>query len=371
VPRCDAVVDFAELAADERAGLLDDLKAVGWDAARSPEAEVSHLVGDFDNTESLVAGLNAINQAEGELLFIRSGEPATLGIRESLAGAQPAKLIADDQIVKLVTDDQFVKIFAGESQPSRASEAGTAGQDRKKAAEDKAKSGPETADKANVVREGLSAIATDPSLWKYVELSDRRELAKSVLTALYAARQSYAERVEWVLAPELPLLSLSPKEHQKALAQRILERREQISTEDRQLLEQDVERKKVGIEGQRKVLAVLDEFLEHARKWRQLANWGIGLLLACVGLAIAMTIYLIVFKSDVNQWALPAIIFALALFAVSPAVLLLLERPLKGVDEWKPGGGDSTSSTNEVASDDATAESTGTLKVDAGTKTAT
>ncbi len=35
---------------------------------------------------------------------------------------------------------------------------------------------------------------------------------------------------------------------------------------------------------------------------------------------------------------LALVIFVLALFAISPAVLLLLERPLKGLDSYSPTG---------------------------------
>jgi hypothetical protein len=48
-----------------------------------------------------------------------------------------------------------------------------------------------------------------------------------------------------------------------------------------------------------------------------------------------MTAWLIAIAADkqISGWSLPLAIFALAVFAASPTVLLLRERPLKGIDE--------------------------------------
>jgi hypothetical protein len=62
---------------------------------------------------------------------------------------------------------------------------------------------------------------------------------------------------------------------------------------------------------------------------------GSRFLIATVLFGIAVTGVLVWMASDdkISEWAIPAVIFALALFAISPAVLLLRERPLKGLDE--------------------------------------
>jgi hypothetical protein len=54
--------------------------------------------------------------------------------------------------------------------------------------------------------------------------------------------------------------------------------------------------------------------------------------------AAEMTAWLIAIAADkqITGWSLPAAIFALAVFAASPTVLLLRERPLRGIDEWMP-----------------------------------
>lgn len=69
---------------------------------------------------------------------------------------------------------------------------------------------------------------------------------------------------------------------------------------------------------------------------------GLVFLIVTTLLSIAGVVYLLTYLTphkDVSDAAIPIIIFVLALFAISPAVLLLRERPLKGLDEWSPSAG--------------------------------
>jgi len=54
--------------------------------------------------------------------------------------------------------------------------------------------------------------------------------------------------------------------------------------------------------------------------------------------AVAYTLLKLMPDGKISDAAAPIIIFVLALFAISPAVLLLRERPLEGLDKWSPGG---------------------------------
>src|SRR6185437_12765981 len=88
------------------------------------------------------------------------------------------------------------------------------------------------------------------------------------------------------------------------------------------------------------------ELLEHMRVWQSLAKSVPALLYACLAIStvLAGLAFTLAFKKDINGSELALLIFVLALFAVSPSVLFLLERPLKGIDDWSPSGGASDSS---------------------------
>jgi uncharacterized membrane protein YhdT len=104
-------------------------------------------------------------------------------------------------------------------------------------------------------------------------------------------------------------------------------------------LKQDVQVRAAHADQQKEVGRILAEFREQAKKWRTLANWGVGTLVVTSLFAMAMTAYLSTLLGGTTKfpaWAFITAIFVLALFALSPAVLLIIERPLKGIDEWKP-----------------------------------
>jgi hypothetical protein len=99
-------------------------------------------------------------------------------------------------------------------------------------------------------------------------------------------------------------------------------------------------------------LELAKELRKQITKWTTIADAGIGVLIAGIivsVLAIGGVLYMTA-SGTVSEWVLPAAIFTLALFAVSPAVLLLRERPLEGIDKWMPGG--KASSDSGDTSDD-------------------
>jgi hypothetical protein len=126
--------------------------------------------------------------------------------------------------------------------------------------------------------------------------------------------------------------------HQLAAAEKETELRQQAVD----MAAQNVELRKKVVEQQDVVADILKEILAHMKRWRGLADWGQRILIAELVVSLGFMIWLFILagqENKISDWALPAAIFALAIFAISPAVLLLLERPLKGLDEagW-PGG---------------------------------
>jgi hypothetical protein len=84
------------------------------------------------------------------------------------------------------------------------------------------------------------------------------------------------------------------------------------------------------------------ESLKHMKKWRSIAKIGLlvlGFTTAFSMVAVGYVLLYLAPNDDVSDAVIPIIIFVLALFAISPAVLLLRERPLEGLDKWSPPTG--------------------------------
>jgi hypothetical protein len=200
-------------------------------------------------------------------------------------------------------------------------------------------------------------VLGDPTgLWRHVEEEKRGELAAEQIPKLYADRAELARRSEWALAPELALLDLADPDERPRLACDMLKVRANLTAADARVrvshaeLEAtrvELEAKRVALEGRRVELAgegvkTAEEMRRHMEKWRSLAGWA-PWFLATTTVFGMYAIYRILFElmpnDKISDTAAPIAIFALAVFAISPAVLLLLERPLKGIDDWVPGGG--------------------------------
>lgn len=208
---------------------------------------------------------------------------------------------------------------------------------------------------AQSINAGLQAIGVSSELWGYLRTEAREEIAEQVVRGLYSERSAYARKVRWTFAPEAELLNEAAENSRSELAADVLKAREglaphqialaaqavELQKQSVALAEQDVELRKQAVEGQQVVVEMLREFVVQLKKWTSLADSGLRILWVTVVFGIVATIALMVFlwADKISEWVIPTVIFALALFAISPAVLLLRERPLKGLDEagW-PGG---------------------------------
>jgi hypothetical protein len=209
----------------------------------------------------------------------------------------------------------------------------------------------------------VDAVLGDPAdLWEHLGQAGRAELAAEQIPKLYDARTQFARRSEWALAPELALLELAEDRERPKLASDVLKIRAQLTAEDTRLrgIRADLEAKHVEAEGQRVALQaqrveiekrrveLADEGVKtaremrlHMQKWRKLAGYAPVFLAATTAIGLLAIGYMLMYLlpgDHITSTAVPIAIFALAVFAISPAVLLLLERPLKGVDDWVPGG---------------------------------
>jgi hypothetical protein len=118
--------------------------------------------------------------------------------------------------------------------------------------------------------------------------------------------------------------------------------------------------KELELAGKRVELAtegvgIAHEMLEQMKRWRSIARWGLISLAVTTIFAMAAVAYILVElvpDGKIGEVAAPIMIFVLAVFAISPATLLLLERPLEGLDKWSPsgpadGGGDGEEGAEE------------------------
>jgi hypothetical protein len=200
----------------------------------------------------------------------------------------------------------------------------------------------------------------DPQvLWKIKDGPGLHE-ARSLNKRAAEARIALLEKSAWATAPEMVLLDESGETgsaDRKALAKKMLEIRAGMTEADgkRRVAEAELVEQRAGI------AAVMKETFAEARDqmklWREFAWVGILLLLAATVFAAIEIVHVINLASDkkIDGTLAPIIIFILAIFAISPAVLLILGRPLKGLDEFTPAG-----PTSGEAGSGSTAAATGT-----------
>jgi hypothetical protein len=207
---------------------------------------------------------------------------------------------------------------------------------------------------------GLSALEAS-KLWDYVKEPERAALAEEQLKALYGKRASYPDLLPWVLAPESQLFAAVENTKRPQFAAEMLAAREglaahQIALESArtEMVAQQAALLQVQVATATAEVRLVDsqvalagtavqaaqELVEQLRRWRALSRWGTGFLVVGTAIALVVLIELVDFVDDgkMDGWELAVGIFALALFVISPAVLLLRERPLQGLDQWMPGG---------------------------------
>ncbi|WP_162616312.1 hypothetical protein [Xylanimonas allomyrinae] len=178
--------------------------------------------------------------------------------------------------------------------------------------------------------------APDGQWLEQVPEPDRGGLAAELLRAKHV----------WSAAPDAHLWALVDPAARGALAVQVLRGRAGLApTAELEATHVALERQQVALEEQRvayftKVVAYTEEYIEQRKKWRTLATsaprflgWGLGL-----STALSVATLALVALGELDGWQGALIIFVLAVVAVSPSVLLLLERPLAGVDAFQPPG---------------------------------
>lgn len=140
----------------------------------------------------------------------------------------------------------------------------------------------------------------------------------------------------------------SDKLSSATLAKRILKQRHGLSSQhaDRESLANAFQEQRIELMEQ--AVASAKEVNAHLHTWGRLGQYVPVLLTGTVIASFVLVFRLLALlgTKTIDAWELVLLIFVLSLMAVSPATLLLIGRPLKGLDEWSP------SKTAEAAAGD-------------------
>jgi hypothetical protein len=343
--------------------IVETIRQAGWTVegipiSRGPEPVVV-VSRDFTDDAQALAEAPALRALSGG----GAADPSHVHeARRQLADTRVFELIGSDQIGGAIKDLGTVTTppANGEAEPDAAggddaAEPATPAGGETKASTDGAAASPAAdtgGDQPKLFATGLEALAVPDALWTRIKPEERAELAGDVVKSLYERRAQFPELLPWLLAPESKLLNEAP--NTPALAEAVLKAREGIhpSQLDRAAQETALIKARVEtVDAERALIQprvdlanqavnVAKELVKQAKRWRALSVWGVIFLVVVLLFAGYVVVRLLDLVDDdkIDGWELAIGIFALALFAISPAVLLIRERPLQGLDQWMPGG---------------------------------
>jgi hypothetical protein len=266
------------------------------------------------------------------------------GLRPALIAAHPMVSTGErnprqSHIAKIVAGPDLGAITRLVNPPSDETQTTVKPPKRKEGQPANAGTDSSCCEPATTITAATAAIPDPHELWRYVERDERSDLARDLISMLNMERTQFARRSEWVVSPETVLLDSAPEDKRSQLAMEVLQVRAGLTDADVKRRTAVAELENQRVELAREGVAMAGETLEHMKKWRSIANWGIAFLIVTTIVGCAALGYVLMYlrpHHDVSDAAIPVIIFVLALFAISPAVLLLRERPLKGLDDWSP-----------------------------------
>lgn len=171
-------------------------------------------------------------------------------------------------------------------------------------------------------------------LWESLRGDSRSETALTILGQFDPAKASLGDSFA-----DSALFAQLNDDKRSQLAERILEKQHGLDQSQLRAdsLVGDFQAERVNL--MKQAVAAATETNEHLKTWKHLAHSVIPLLaLSTIAAFIFIwNLFPLVASERMSGWEMAVVIFVLALVAVSPATLLLVGRPLKGLDEWGPG----------------------------------
>lgn len=298
-----------------------------------------------------------------EKIWVRVDDPDLQQELRELVGGDP-------HVMKLAGSDQIFSTGAGFVSPITVAPTPPAAAEKPAGDAAPAPAPSGSGYPAEALTAALGTAVDSKVLWEAIDDEKQPGLAEALTISAADARLDLLRKSAWATAPEMALLDLCAAADRPYLAKKILRTRTAItfSDDERRAAQSALERQKV-VSAER-ANAILEEGLEQMQEWRRLASLGKWMLIgASIFSALAIIgVLLLAGFGKLGDVATPTVIFALALFAISPAVLLLRERPLEGLDKWTPsgssggedsGGGDSEGGTDSKSGSTSPAGSAG------------
>lgn len=216
--------------------------------------------------------------------------------------------------------------------------------------------------------ESATALAPMQAAFWAAATSDQAALARDYFQAEIDFRKSIHARPEWVFGVDLALLDMVLPSKREALAEAMVRKHQGLSRQQDIL---DLTEAEVAVE-QLKLLrhrtslgaqavAAARESVQQMKRWTRLSRVAPVLLVVTLGLSVwgSVAAFKLEGGGHLNGPELALILFVLAVAALSPVALLLIERPLNGVDSFSLGTADATSN-DKAASGSSSATSSST-----------
>ncbi len=172
-------------------------------------------------------------------------------------------------------------------------------------------------------------------VWKSLQPDKQEELAEKLVEYVVnrSATAAYGSSFD-----DAALFAHLDEVARPGLAKRILEQKHGMTSEQvrREGLVNGFQEQRVNL--MKEAVASATEVNKHLERWRALSDHvkpflKTSSIVACVFVA---ALFVLLFIGRINGWEMAVLAFVFALMAVSPATLLLIGRPLKGLDEWSP-----------------------------------
>lgn len=172
-------------------------------------------------------------------------------------------------------------------------------------------------------------------IWKTLKPQIREDLAKDMVDYVINRPDSaaYGDRFD-----DAALFAHLAEGDRPTLAKQILELKHGMTTEQlwAERLVNLFQYERINLMQQ--AVATARETNLHLERWRDLSKDVSKTLEVSSKIAVVFVLLLfgLVFIGRISGWEMAVLVFVFALMAVSPSTLLLIGRPLKGLDEWSP-----------------------------------
>lgn len=270
------------------------LKEVGWNFIDAgDDSDTLTAIGKFSSVGELNSALQAAETASMEI------EPLTYEETLNLFGKNVFNIADPSDLMDRHPATRYDPRADGKSQAGLTAQAGTGG--------------------SNPTYDGLPKTVPDFSntVWESMDAGTRSQAASSVVRSWLKYFTSRKAQAMWNGSRVSALMAQLNRNDRAAAASRMLDSEVSMAK------------------------AIEVQFAA----WTKLAKkvpWLL-LLTTLIGALLVTACLYLVDRGKLDGWQLVFLIFVLALTAISPATLLLVGRPLAGLDKWTPdaifGGG--------------------------------